>query len=311
MCLIFLYNSIKKIILHSKNMLAAFLKYLDIERGYSPHTILSYGEDVEQFLVFLHFSPTQEQLKLINHRQIRSWIASLVNSGISPRSVNRKLSSLRTFFKYLLKQGVVSTNPVNKVIAPKISKRLPEFVPDNDMAKFDYANLFPDTFEGVRDKLIIFMFYYTGMRLSELVGLQFDSLSIDTLSFRVTGKGNKERIIPIHPDLLPLISKYENVRNSEVNVQCSNLFVTKTGKPVYPKLVYRVVHNYLSLITPLHKKSPHVLRHSFATHLLNNGAELNALKELLGHANLSATQVYTHNTFEKLKRNYKQAHPRA
>lgn len=292
-------------------MLAAFLKYLDIERGYSPHTILSYGEDVEQFLVFLHFSPTQEQLKLINHRQIRSWIASLVNSGISPRSVNRKLSSLRTFFKYLLKQGVVSTNPVNKVIAPKISKRLPEFVPDNDMAKFDYANLFPDTFEGVRDKLIIFMFYYTGMRLSELVGLQFDSLSIDTLSFRVTGKGNKERIIPIHPDLLPLISKYENVRNSEVNVQCSNLFVTKTGKPVYPKLVYRVVHNYLSLITPLHKKSPHVLRHSFATHLLNNGAELNALKELLGHANLSATQVYTHNTFEKLKRNYKQAHPRA
>jgi len=292
-------------------MLAAFLKYLDIERGYSPHTILSYGEDVEQFLVFLHFSPTQEQLKLINHRQIRSWIASLVNSGISPRSVNRKLSSLRTFFKYLLKQGVVSTNPVNKVIAPKISKRLPEFVPDNDMAKFDYANLFPDTFEGVRDKLIIFMFYYTGMRLSELVGLQFDSLSIDTLSFRVTGKGNKERIIPIHPDLLPLISKYENVRNSEVNVQCSNLFVTKTGKPVYSKLVYRVVHNYLSLITPLHKKSPHVLRHSFATHLLNNGAELNALKELLGHANLSATQVYTHNTFEKLKRNYKQAHPRA
>ena len=292
-------------------MLAAFLKYLDIERGYSPHTILSYGEDVEQFLVFLHFSPTQEQLKLINHRQIRSWIASLVNSGISPRSVNRKLSSLRTFFKYLLKQGVVSTNPVNKVIAPKISKRLPEFVPDNDMAKFDYANLFPDTFEGVRDKLIIFMFYYTGMRLSELVGLQFDSLSIDTLSFRVIGKGNKERIIPIHPDLLPLISKYENVRNSEVNVQCSNLFVTKTGKPVYPKLVYRVVHNYLSLITPLHKKSPHVLRHSFATHLLNNGAELNALKELLGHANLSATQVYTHNTFEKLKRNYKQAHPRA
>ena len=292
-------------------MLAAFLKYLDIERGYSPHTILSYGEDVEQFLVFLHFSPTQEQLKLINHRQIRSWIASLINSGISPRSVNRKLSSLRTFFKYLLKQGVVSTNPVNKVIAPKISKRLPEFVPDNDMAKFDYANLFPDTFEGVRDKLIIFMFYYTGMRLSELVGLQFDSLSIDTLSFRVTGKGNKERIIPIHPDLLPLISKYENVRNSEVNVQCSNLFVTKTGKPVYPKLVYRVVHNYLSLITPLHKKSPHVLRHSFATHLLNNGAELNALKELLGHASLSATQVYTHNTFEKLKRNYKQAHPRA
>lgn len=292
-------------------MLAAFLKYLDIERGYSPHTILSYGEDVEQFLVFLHFSPTQEQLKLINHRQIRSWIASLVNSGISPRSVNRKLSSLRTFFKYLLKQGVVSTNPVNKVIAPKISKRLPEFVPDNDMAKFDYANLFPDTFEGVRDKLIIFMFYYTGMRLSELVGLQFDSLSIDTLSFRVIGKGNKERIIPIHPDLLPLISKYENVRNSEVNVQCSNLFVTKTGKPVYPKMVYRVVHNYLSLITPLHKKSPHVLRHSFATHLLNNGAELNALKELLGHANLSATQVYTHNTFEKLKRNYKQAHPRA
>ncbi|HRX32267.1 MAG TPA: tyrosine-type recombinase/integrase [Tenuifilaceae bacterium] len=297
--------------MHSKNMLAAFLKYLDIERGYSPHTILSYGEDVEQFLVFLHFSPTQEQLKLINHRQIRSWIASLINSGISPRSVNRKLSSLRTFFKYLLKQGVVSTNPVNKVIAPKISKRLPEFVPDNDMAKFDYANLFPDTFEGVRDKLIIFMFYYTGMRLSELVGLQFDSLSIDTLSFRVTGKGNKERIIPIHPDLLPLISKYENVRNSEVNVQCSNLFVTKTGKPVYPKLVYRVVHNYLSLITPLHKKSPHVLRHSFATHLLNNGAELNALKELLGHASLSATQVYTHNTFEKLKRNYKQAHPRA
>lgn len=293
------------------NMLASFLKYLEIERGYSAYTLRSYGDDVRQFMLFCGLHPNTVDYSSITHRHVRAWVSQLISKGVTPRSANRKLSSLRSFFKFLIREGVVKTNPLSKVVSPKISKRLPEFVPESDMDKLESKELFDNSFEGNRNLLIISLFYMTGMRLSELVGLKTDSISLASDSIRVIGKGNKERLIPIHPDLKPIIIKYNDIRK-EVDVNSSqSYFLTPKGEPVYPKLVYRVVKHYLSMITPLQKRSPHVLRHSFATHLLNQGADLNAIKELLGHANLLATQVYTHSTFEKLKRNYNQAHPRA
>lgn len=292
-------------------MLVFFLKYIEVERGYSANTLRSYGDDVRQFMAFAGLDPESSDLSSITHRHIRAWISSLISQGVSPRSVNRKLSSLRSFFKFLIREGVVKNNPLSKVVAPKLSKRLPEFVPESDMAKLDPEILFSNSYEGQRDLLIVSLFYYTGMRLSELVGLTVDSVDLASDSIRVIGKGHKERLVPIHPDLKPLIGQYLEKRG-EVNINSSTVFfLTVKGEPVYQKLVYRIVKHYLSMITPLQKRSPHVLRHTFATHLLNQGADINAIKELLGHANLSATQVYTHSTFEKLKRNYNQAHPRA
>jgi len=293
------------------DMLASFIKYLDIEKGYSSHTIRSYGDDLISFFRFAGIEPTNvDAFNHITHRTVRAWVSTLIGQGLSTRSVNRKLSSLRTFFRYLLRQGTIKTNPMKGVVSPKTSKRLPEFVPESDMAKLNANDLFGDDFEGLRNRLIITMFYYTGMRLSELVGLTLPSVDLDGMTIKVLGKGDKERIIPIHPDLKDLIQDYLEVRNEKFP-SIQNFFVTPKGKPVYPKLVYRVVNYYLTLITPLQKRSPHVLRHSFATHLLSKGADLNAIKELLGHSSLLATQVYTHSTFEKLKNNYNQAHPRA
>lgn len=307
----FLLFSLKKAILHSMDMLASFLKYLDIEKGYSSHTIRSYGDDLYAFFSFAGLDPANnESYANISHRAIRVWMSNLISQGVSTRSVNRKLSSLRTFFKYLLRQGVIANNPMKRVVSPKTSKRLPEFVPETDMAKLNTEDLFGDDFEGLRNRLIISMFYFTGMRLSELVGLTLQSVDVQAMTIKVLGKGSKERIIPIHPELKELIKEYLNERTEKFSNSVS-FFVTSKGKPVYPKLVYRVVNYYLTLITPLQKRSPHVLRHSFATHLLNKGADLNAIKELLGHSSLLATQVYTHSTFEKLKNNYNQAHPRA
>jgi len=293
------------------DMLASFLKYLDIEKGYSSYTIRSYGDDLHSFLSFAGINPANTRsLEHISHRAVRAWMSSLVGQGLSTRSVNRKLSSLRTFFKYLLRQGVIANNPMKRVVSPKTSKRLPEFVPEADMAKLNTDDLFGDDFEGLRNRLIMTMFYFTGMRLSELVGLTLHSVDLDSMTIKVLGKGSKERIIPIHPELKDIVKEYLDERNKKFSVTVS-FFVTSKGKPVYPKLVYRVVNHYLTVITPLQKRSPHVLRHSFATHLLNKGADLNAIKELLGHSSLLATQVYTHSTFEKLKNNYNQAHPRA
>lgn len=307
----FLLFGLKKIILHSMDMLASFLKYLDIEKGYSSYTIRSYGDDLHSFLSFAGINPANTRsLEHISHRAVRAWMSSLVGQGLSTRSVNRKLSSLRTFFKYLLRQGVIANNPMKRVVSPKTSKRLPEFVPEADMAKLNTDDLFGDDFEGLRNRLIMTMFYFTGMRLSELVGLTLHSVDLDSMTIKVLGKGSKERIIPIHPELKDIVKEYLDERNKKFSVTVS-FFVTSKGKPVYPKLVYRVVNHYLTVITPLQKRSPHVLRHSFATHLLNKGADLNAIKELLGHSSLLATQVYTHSTFEKLKNNYNQAHPRA
>lgn len=293
-------------------MLASFLKYLNIEKGYSAHTVRSYGDDVRQFFSFCGFDAENPQHFTITHRHVRSWLSYLLSNGYAPRSANRKLSSLRTFFSYLQREGKIASNPLARVIAPKSGKRLPSFVGEGEMEKLLDTALFPATFTGQRDMLIVMLFYMTGMRLSELVDLRIDDFDPGNDTVRVMGKGRKERIIPVHPGLKAIIGSYFSYRDRvDANRNERRLFITDKGKPVYPKLVYRTVKHYLSLITTLEKKSPHVLRHTFATHLLNNGAQLNAIKELLGHANLSATQVYTHNSFEKLKKTYQQAHPRA
>lgn len=293
------------------NMLAEFLKYLEIEKGCSLHTLRAYGDDIMQFFHFTGRDLDKGAYREIVSRDIRSWIADMLNRGVAPRSVNRKLTALRSFYRFLIRKGELKTNPLNRVVAPKTGKRLPEFVPEGDMVKLDEALLFPDTFSGERDRLVLNLLYYCGLRLSELVALTPGSIDWQGATLRVFGKGRKERLIPLHPRLIPLLEHYLELRKQTVNPGVSTLIVTDRGGKAYPKQIYRIVNRYLGMITPLQKRSPHVLRHTFATHLLNNGADLNALKELLGHASLSATQVYTHNTFEKLKRNYKQAHPRA
>ena len=293
-------------------MLASFLKYIKVEKGYSAHTVRSYGDDVKQFFSFCGLDPEMDQADKITHRQVRYWLSSIISQGFTPRSANRKLSSLRTFFRYLQREGAIKINPLTRIIPPKSGKRLPSFVGENEMKELLETERFTDDFTGVRDQLILELFYFTGMRLSELVGLTIDKIDFSSQTIKVLGKGNKERILPMHPELSKLISEYLIVRDEiELNKFEKTLFLTEKGKPIYSKLVYRIVRANLLNVTTLEKKSPHVLRHTFATHLLNHGAELNAIKDLLGHANLSATQIYTHSSFEKLKKTYKQAHPRA
>lgn len=293
-------------------MLASFLKYLRVEKGYSAHTVRSYGDDVMQFFTYCGLDPEKDHPNRVTHRQVRYWLSNIISQGFTPRTANRKLSSLRAYYKYLLREGVVSINPLSRIVPPKSGKRLPSFVGVTEMNHLFESDQFPDDYSGVRNRLVIGLFYFTGIRLSELVGITTDRIDFASQTIKVVGKGNKERILPIHPELLALINTYIKCRD-EVNLNKleKTLFLTEKGKPIYPKLVYRIVTENLSKVTTLEKKSPHVLRHTFATHLLNNGAELNAIKDLLGHANLSATQVYTHSSFEKLKKVYKQAHPRA
>ncbi|NVO10984.1 MAG: tyrosine-type recombinase/integrase [Bacteroidales bacterium] len=293
-------------------MLASFLKYLKVEKGYSAHTVRSYGDDVRQFLFYCGLDPEMDHPWKLTHRQVRYWLSSIISQGLTPRSANRKLSSLRAFYRYMLREGIVKTNPLIRITPPKSGKRLPTFVGQSEMNSLLEPEHFKDDYIGARNRLILGLLYYTGIRLSEVVGMTVDKIDFSSHSLKVIGKGNKERILPIHPELEKLISLYLSMRD-EINLNKveKSLFLTEKGKPIYPKLVYRIVKSNLSKVTTLEKKSPHVLRHTFATHLLNNGAELNAIKELLGHANLSATQVYTHSSFEKLKKVYKQAHPRA
>lgn len=287
-----------------------FLQYIKFEKRFSPHTIIAYQSDLEQFYAFLEKTYQLNDIKPVNHQIIRSWIASLMQQKTSTRSVTRKLTSLKTFYKFLLREGEVKTNPMQKVISPKISKRLPVFVDKKNMnAMLDNIDFGKDL-DGLRNRLILEMFYCTGMRLSELINLKMSHVNNYTGTIKVLGKRNKERLIPFTPPLKSLIDEYMRERK-KAGLDSEYIFVTEKGEKVYEKLVYRVVRQYLSAATTAEKKSPHVIRHTFATHMLNNGADLNAIKELLGHSNLSATQVYTHNSFEKLKNIYKQAHPRA
>ncbi|HEY4800562.1 MAG TPA: site-specific tyrosine recombinase/integron integrase, partial [Bacteroidia bacterium] len=285
-----------------------FLRY---EKRMSPHTVLSYSTDLEQFYLYLKNVYQLNDIREINHSVIRSWIVSLMENKISSRSVNRKISTLKSYYKFLLREKVVEINPMHKIQSPKNPKRLPVFVEESSMVHLAEDVKFEADFEGKRDLLIIEMLYSTGMRRAELIHLKESDINFHNNTLKVLGKRNKERIIPITEELKSLIQDYVAERNKAVAAKNNLLFVTKKGNQINPSCVYQSVKKSLDKITTLKKKSPHVLRHTFATHLLNNGANLNAIKELLGHANLAATQVYTHNTIEKLKSVYSKAHPKA
>jgi integrase/recombinase XerC len=290
-----------------------FVDYIKYEKRYSPHTINAYQLDLNQFSEYIRLQYDTVNPQDITYVMIRSWIVSLLEQNISARSVNRKITTLKTYYRFLLKEKVVSENPMGKILAPKSPSRLPAFV-EAERMQFLFDDIeFGDGFEADRNKLIMELFYDTGMRLSELVNLKLTDVDLPRLQLKVTGKRNKERIIPFTDKLAAQISFYLEKRKEVITAGTENsyLFITDQGKRIYPKLVYRVVNHYLNMVTTVSKKSPHVIRHTFATHMLNNGADLNAIKEILGHANLSATQVYTHNTIEKLKSIYKQAHPKA
>lgn len=289
----------------------SFLQYLQAEKRYSQHTVRSYRNDLEQFFLWLKSQDISFDPKEITSADIRSWIVNLVENGYSPVSVHRKISSLRAFYRYLLRQAVVTENPLEKVILPKRAKVLPVFISEDSLEKLLEDYKFGDDFAGVRDKAIIEMFYLTGMRRAELIGLKDEDVDITGGVVRVKGKRNKERFIPLVGSFTTSLSNYLDVRSKEGIIDPEQFFVNKKGNKMYDKGVYNIVNRYLSMVTTVEKKSPHVLRHTFATHMLNHGADLNSIKELLGHANLAATQIYTHNTFEQLKKVYKQAHPRA
>ncbi len=289
-----------------------FIKYLRNEKNYSSHTEISYFNDLTQFEKFITTETGDYNPAHIDPDLIRIWVAQLVEEGIKPRSVNRKLSALKSFFKYLKKQGVVERNPAEIVSGPKINKKLPAFVNDEDMERIlDDEWEYPDDFEGHRDRFIIELLYVSGMRRAELIGLKDADVDFFSKTLRVTGKRNKQRLIPLSENTLEKLTTYINTRDTEIENKSDYLFVKKDGEPMYPAMVYKIIHNHLSSIPTLSKKSPHVLRHSFATEMLNNGAEINAVKELLGHSSLASTEVYTHVTFEELKKVYQNAHPRA
>ena len=283
-----------------------FVGYLKVEKRFSIHTLAAYEKDLIQFFDFASFSTIQE-VKSVRSILIRSWIVELIDHKINTRSVNRKLSALRSFFKWMKKSGLIADNPVSKIIGPKTSKKLPQFAKESELSANATESYFSDDFDGVRDHLMIEFFYQTGMRLSELINLKVTDVSDQ--SIRVLGKRNKERLIPISKSLHSMYCSYLSLRR-EIRMCDENVFVLNNGNKLYPKFVYRKINNYLSSVTSLDKCSPHVLRHTFATHMLNNGAGLETLKDLLGHANLSATQVYTHNSFAQLNAIYSQAHPR-
>ena len=286
-----------------------FMDYLEFEKRFSVHTLKAYRSDLQQFAQFLR---TEEQIEKINEISspiIRSWLVKLMEEGIDPRSVNRKITALKTFFKYAMKSKWISINPMLKVVSPKIPKKLPVYL---EAGKLDFlldSTEFTTDFTGIRDRLILELFYGTGMRRAELLTSTTEDLDLHQKQLKVTGKRNKQRIIPLHTGLLTLFEQYMILRNS-IKTEHSFVFITPDGKQLYPELVYRLVKKQLSKVSTQKKRSPHVLRHSFATEMLNQGADLNAIKEILGHANLSATQVYTHNSIEKLRDVYKKAHPR-
>ena len=289
--------------------IVSFLNHLEFEKRYSKRTIESYHTDLLQFDHYCN--KVEVSLLSADSKLIRSWIVSLLEGGCANRSVNRKISTLKSFYKYYLREGAITANPLVKVDSLKNKKRLPVFVTENQiMQLFDEIDFGADL-AGHRNKLIIELFYVTGMRLSELINIKYKDIDHTNLTIKVLGKRNKERVIPVTLDMLKSINCFIELCRQELDGASDYLFTTGKGQKMYPKLVYRIVTTALGLVTTMDKRSPHVLRHTFATHMLNNGAEISAIKELLGHSNLAATQVYTHNTFEKLKRIYKQAHPRA
>jgi integrase/recombinase XerC len=287
-----------------------FLSYLNLQKRFSPLTAKNYQIDLRQFFKFLDQELPDYTLATISFQHIRAFIASLMDAGLSPVSVNRKISALKSFFKYLLRTQIIENNPTQKIQGPKISKRLPVFIDENQLSSVfsDYA--FDEGFEGIRDKLIIDILYQAGLRRAEILNLKEEDIDIYNLQLKVLGKRNKERVIPFDIELKRSVESYLHVKR-EHNLSSPYLLVTLKNTPLSPQKISKIVKEVLSAVTTNKKKSPHILRHTFATHLLNNGADINAVKELLGHANLSATQIYTHNTIDKLKKSYNQAHPRS
>ena len=291
-----------------------FLSHLQYEKRYSAHTIRAYESDLDFFFEFLEREYQTSVIPDVTHFQIRSWVVHLIDSGVTPRSVNRKITTLKSFFRFMLREKIIGQNPMSKIQSPKVPKKLPVFIDENRMSELFDGVQFEEGFSGLRDRTVLELFYGTGMRLSELVNLSESDINFSAQTVKVLGKRNKERIIPLSGTLIAALREYIEVRREFVagkQVEENALFVDNKCNKVYPKFVYRTVKRYLGNVTTGDKKNPHILRHTFATHMLNHGAEINAVKEILGHSSLAATQVYTHNTVEKLKNIYKQAHPKA
>ena len=287
-----------------------YLDYLLLEKRYSSHTVKAYRTDLKLFQSYLKEIYTIS-IDKTNHAMIRSWLVEELNNGNSARTVNRKITSLKSFFKYLVKEEVIKDNPTLKISSSKTSKKLPQFVGLDDMNKLLDKLNFNNEYSGKRDRLIIEIFYSTGIRLSELINIKLKDVDTIKSQVKVLGKRNKERIIPLTKELKKSIDNYMGLRMNEKAIDRSYLLLTDSGKKLNPTMVYRKVNDLLKGVTTIDKKSPHILRHTFATHMLNNGADLNVIKELLGHASLSATEVYTHNSIGKLKQIFNNAHPRA
>ncbi|HUQ64591.1 MAG TPA: tyrosine-type recombinase/integrase [Flavitalea sp.] len=291
--------------------ISAFTDHLKFEKRYSVHTVRSYHDDLKQFTEYLSNEFGKMDVDDISASIVRSWLATLKNEGLTSRSITRKISTLKSFFKYIIRSGVLKKNPLAGIVSPKISKRLPAFVDEKDLKTLFKHVEFDDNWNGYTGRLAMGMLYELGLRLSELVNCKERQVDFSNGHIKILGKGNKERIIPVNAAKLGEIREYMKKKRTEFE-ECDNnyLLVNDKGKKLYSKFIYRLTTRYLPEVTTVKKKSPHILRHSFATHLMNNGAELNAVKELLGHSSLAATQVYTHNTIEKLKNVHKKAHPR-
>lgn len=289
----------------------SFLSFLRFERNYSEKTVRSYGIDLEKFEEYLKGVDEELDFTGVDADLVRGWVLRLMEQGYATTSVNRKLSSLRSFYQYLLRKRVIEKDPMATVKGPKNKKPLPVFVRDEEMSRLLDEREWKTGLEGLRNRLIVEMFYVTGMRLSELINLKDGDVDFSAQVMKVTGKRNKQRLIPFGEELKEDMNAYLDLRDKEISGSPEAFFVRKDGKSLYPRMVYLLVRQSLSKVVTLKKKSPHVLRHTFATSMLNNGAELSAVKELLGHESLTTTEVYTHTTFEELKKVYKQAHPRA
>lgn len=294
-------------------MLESFINYLEFEKRASRHTVMAYRKDLEQFSDFCKSAFEIEDISMSQHTEIRAWVIDLVDEGLNPNSVNRKIATLRSFYKFLMRSGEISKDPTYKIKSLKTPKRLPEFVQEEAIDKILDEMVYKPDFDGQRDRMVMEFLYLTGVRLSELIELKWKDIDLHSGSVKVLGKRKKERIIPITFGLKKNIISYKKVFEERFSiVQDSDYFiVSKDREQSYPMKIYRIVKYYLDLFAQTTKRSPHLLRHTFATHLLNKGADLNAVKDLLGHANLAATQVYTHNSMEKLKAVFEQAHPKA
>ena|SRR5690554_1450750 len=289
-------------------MIEKFLQYLELEKRYSAHTLKSYRSDLDQLQTYLVDTYDENHIEYLSHEMLRSWMVSLMETKISSRTISRKMSAVKSFFKWGRKFEYITNDPTLKIMLPKIPKRLPVYVDEEEMETINTDGMFPDTFEGIRDRVIVELFYQTGIRSNELLTLKTKDVDFLRGTIKVLGKRNKERIIPVGRDVISLMETYHKMRTADFKSSLF-FFITLKGESLYPKLVYKIVNTYLGRISSLRKKSPHVLRHTFATHMLNRGADLNAIKELLGHSSLAATQVYTHNSIERLQEIHRKAHP--